>query len=127
MTEPFGRSIFGHSVKGTWLLAFIASAAFPFYGRADNIPGLWAAVLWISANVWMIHRILDWTARPQSQHRNKVFVLALVKFPVLYLAGFFILMTEWVTLEGVFWAFTVFFVSAGAGLTFRRLRKSKVA
>ncbi len=121
--EPFGRSVLGLIVKANFFLVVLLNVGLIFGGRGADIPGLWAGALWISANVWMIHRILRSVSVQDPKERKRVYALAIVKFPVLYVIGLFLLLARWVSLEGVFWAFTLFFISIGAVFAYSKFAK----
>lgn len=125
--EPFDRSILGKAVKLSLILTLFLTLGFQFWNRMRDIPGLWAGILWIGANAWMIHRILRSVSVQTPEERKRVYKLAVIKFPVLYLTGLFLLLTPWVTLEGVFGAFTLFFISIGAVFAYTKFGKPKEA
>jgi len=117
--ESFGRSAFGFTIMGACFFSVVLSLALLFLGRGSWIPGLWAGVLWIAAKAWLMHRMMTFVSKPRPEDRKKLFAFAFVAFPVLYLAGFYLLLTDWIALEGVFFAFTLFFMTFVAGWIYR--------
>jgi hypothetical protein len=72
--------------------------------------GIWVAFFWIQINNYLIRRMIQMVGEGQAD-RKKIMMFSLIKFPVLYLAGLLILLSEWVALKGVFVGFTIYFVS----------------
>ena len=105
---PAKEFVFGAALKIAAVLAVLASAACAFWGRWKDAAGMWAALGWIAVNAWLLGRILEDVAAGKAPDRRKIFGVLIVKFPVLYLAGFFALAARWVSLEGAAAAFTVY-------------------
>lgn len=74
---------------------------------------LWAAAvmtgaLWIFLNVYFLFRLIDMGMNARGGKKDKILVLSIFKFPVLYVAGFFILKSRFFPVYGIVAGLTVF-------------------
>lgn len=104
--------LFFDALSPAALLILLGSGAFVWAGRPSWVPGLWLAFAWIGANAFLLNRILLEAASGKFPDRRKIFLVLVVKFPVLYLLGFAVLVLGWVRLEAAAAAFTAYLAAA---------------
>ncbi len=83
-------------------LTFSASAYLWLSGRHYAAYGAWVGAIWMFLNLFVLLHLVRMSlsgASPDSQKR--VFALTLVKFPVLYLAGFMVLRYRLFPVRGI--------------------------
>lgn len=110
------HDLFQRITRAGWIMASVsAAAAGAFFGLR------WAAALgvgfaWMYLNVFFLMRLLETAVNPESvtAGRKHVAVFALLKFPVIYLTGFFILQSRYFPMNGLLAGMTVFFASLAA-------------
>ena len=122
---PFSRSVSGFAVQVHLVLTVVGSLIAPAAGHAGLIAGLWAVWAWVSLNVFMIDRLLRWSVSGDPADKKKVVAVCMIKFPVLYVGGFFIVLSRPVTLQGVFAGLTLFIVSMTCAWTYFAFLKKK--
>ena len=91
--------------KIAFLLVLTASVVMLFMGQWKASLGIWVGALWMFLNCFFLLRIFELALCPEPRPKNRIFLTCLVKFPVLYLVGFFILTTRffpvWSLLTGL--------------------------
>lgn len=81
-------------------------------GRLNWVPGVWLAFGWIAANAFLLNRILVEAGAGKLPDRRKIYLVLVVKFPVLYIVGLALLVSGWVRLEAAAAAFTAYLLTA---------------
>ena len=56
--------------------------------------GIWVSGAWIFLNSFFLFRLLQIGFKPRVRMNDQILFLSILKFPVLYIAGFFILKTR---------------------------------
>ncbi len=77
-----------------WVIAACASAVYIFAGSWRGSAGVIVGALWMFFNFWMITRLTRSVAVPGAKVTPKTGLFLVLKFPVLYVAGFFILKAQ---------------------------------
>jgi hypothetical protein len=90
------------------VLELAAAAAFVAAGRTMAGLGVLVAAAWIFLNSYFLFRLLEITFDGRSRLKDRILVLSVLKFPVLYLAGYFILKTRLFPASGILTGLTVF-------------------
>ena len=116
---------FFEALKPAGLLILAVSGVLLATGRAPWLPGLWLAFAWIAGNAFFLNRILLETVSGKMPDRRKIFLVLIVKFPVLYLLGIALLVVGWVRLEAAAAAFTAYFAAIGGCAVWPLLRAKK--
>lgn len=75
---------------------FSLAVSLVFFARGAWMFGLgiWVSSAWIFLNFYFLFRMLQIGFEPRVRKSDKILVLSILKFPVLYVAGFFILQTR---------------------------------
>ncbi len=115
--------LFFDALKAAAVLVFLGSIAFLATGHAAWLGGLWIAAGWIAVNAFFLHRILLDVMSGKMPDKKKIYLVLLVKFPVLYLAGFLALYFGWARLEGVAAAFTAYLAACACLAAARRIKR----
>lgn len=109
--KPVGVAFFVSAVKVCFVLNVLFSLGLAAARRAEWLAALWLAFLWIFLNGFLFKQLTDCVVSGDTKRRGRVFALCLVKFPVLYLVGAWLLLAPFVRLEGVFLAFTAYLLA----------------
>lgn len=72
--------------------------------------GIFAGMLWGSANLWFIRQFMVSYLTTGERDAKKLAIIAVIKFPVLYLAGFFLLWFNLFPVLSFVIGFTLIFV-----------------
>lgn len=56
--------------------------------------GIWVSACWIFLNSFFLFRLMQIGFEPKVRRSDKILLLSILKFPVLYIAGYFILKTR---------------------------------
>lgn len=99
-----------------------ASAGFLAFGRTASALGVWVGAAWIFLNTFFLFRLLSLGFEtPSAKKKERVLVLSVLKFPVLYVAGYFVLVSRVFPMDGILTglslymaAFTLFWMKANA-------------
>lgn len=109
MTQLF----LSRAVKIGFSLTLIVSLSAALFGRALWAFGALTAACWMFLNVYFLYRLLsaslgvDPSAR-SARKPGRVLVLSVLKFPVIYLAGYYILKARYFPVESVLAGLTAF-------------------
>ena len=96
-------------------LCLAASLAFAAAGQWAGFFGVWVSAFWVFLNGFILFQLLRMAMKQGAQKSNKIFVFLMIKFPVLYLAGFFILQSRIFPVSSLLTGMTLFFLSFIAG------------
>lgn len=91
------------------ILTLLAAAAFVASGSIMAGFGVLIGAAWIFLNSYFLFHLLEISlhaARPRL--KDRILLLSVLKFPVLYLVGYFILKTRVFPVSGVLTGLTVF-------------------
>jgi CHASE2 domain-containing sensor protein len=93
-------------------MSVIAAVALSATGRSLWAWGVLASACWAFLNSYFLFRLLDISMQAHIEKRNdKILLLSVLKFPVLYMAGFFILKSRFFPILSIL-AGLAFFVAA---------------
>ncbi len=81
------------SVLGA-ILSLIVSMVFFARGAWMFGLGIWVSASWIFLNFYFLFRMLQIGFEPKVRKSDRILLLSILKFPVLYVAGYFILKTR---------------------------------
>ena len=92
-------------------LSAAAAVAAIYLGHPFWAAGVLTASCWMFLNVYFLYRLLAISMRVETQkHPGRLLVLSVLKFPVVYLAGYFVLKTRYFPMESILTGLTVFIV-----------------
>jgi len=107
MPDNFLKSVSG---MGFVLAAVLAGAA-SLHGRWIWASGILVGMCWVFLNVFFLSRLLEMGFGRQSYNKKKVLLFSILKFPVIYLAGFYILKSRFFPVDSILIGLSLFFVS----------------
>ena len=70
--------------------------------------GIWVSVSWIFLNSYFLFRLVQIGFEPGARMNDKILLFSVLKFPVLYVAGFFILKTRVFPIYSILTGLTLF-------------------
>jgi len=101
---------FIHRVIKTSLI--VAALTFLFaalYYRFDYASGILAGCGWGCLNLFLLTNLVTETTNPGGIDRKRVILLVLVKFPLLYVSGYFLLRIKYFPVTSLLVGFTLVF------------------
>lgn len=108
--RTFKTSFLGSVMRYTAAVLIITSVLFVFIGKTTWIWSSWGGFAWIFINSMAVFHLLELVRNDASVNRSKIVWLCLIKFPILYLAGFTLLLLPQTSVEGVLVVFTIFLI-----------------
>ncbi len=116
--------------KGIAIPGFIvaAFAALVLLGLGHGIWswGVLVSTCWIFLNTFFLFQLVEMGLNPAPKHKDKILLISILKFPVLYVAGYFILKSRFFPIYSLLLGLTLFMlVFTGAWLR-TNLRKDQV-
>ncbi|OIO38842.1 MAG: hypothetical protein COT00_02285 [Candidatus Omnitrophica bacterium CG07_land_8_20_14_0_80_50_8] len=121
MYYSFFKSV---ALLGVGSTAVISLAVLFLKGWAWS-AGILVGGLWVFLNSCFLYQLLEISLHPKPGQNQKILLLSIVKFPVLYLVGFFILRTRVFPVTGVLLGLTLYF--AALGIVWVRFNLGKVS
>jgi hypothetical protein len=104
MTRTFFKNVsflgLGLTVLSAAVTSFIKG---PVFGAA-----VVTGAVWIFLNSYFLFRLIELGMNAAPNRKNNIFLLSVVKFPVLYLAGYFILKGRYFPVTGIVLGLTAF-------------------
>ena len=88
-----------------------AAAIFGLFGRIPWSLGVLVSAAWIFLNSYFLFRLVQIGLGPRIRQSDKILLFSTLKFPVLYLAGFFILKSRVFPVGGILIGLTLFMFS----------------
>ena len=73
--------------------------------------GIWVGTAWIFLNSYFLFRLFQISFDPGASRSDRILVLSILKFPVLYVAGFFILKTRVFPVYAILAGLTLFMIA----------------
>lgn len=55
------------------------------------VLGILMALAWVACNFFFLYQLVQISALKTKASKNKIFFMLMIKFPMLYLAGFYLL------------------------------------
>jgi hypothetical protein len=90
-------------------LAALAAVAFAAAGRISAALGVCVGAAWMFLNFFFLFRLVAMSvAPPTDKIGRRLAVLSVLKFPVLYVAGYFILASRYFPVESLVAGLTAF-------------------
>lgn len=104
ISNPFFKrlSIFG------WVLCGLASVGFLFAGDWKSSLGVMTGFFWIFLNTFFLFQLTQMSVALSAKSKDKIFALCILKFPVLYLIGFFILKIRFFPVHSILAGLSIF-------------------
>ncbi len=75
--------------------------------------GILTGSLWFFLNSFFLFQLLEMGLHPNPKHKEKILIYTVLKFPVLYLAGFFILTSRAFPVYSLLLGLTLYLVALG--------------
>jgi len=101
-------SFFKRLSIGGWVLCGLASAGFLFAGHWKSSLGVMTGFCWIFLNMFFLFQLVQMSLNPVVKSKNKIFVVSVLKFPVLYLIGFLILKSRFFPMDSILIGLSIF-------------------
>lgn len=102
------KSFFEKFALLAFAVSLAVSGAFLAAGRAFWALGVLTAGLWAFVNFYFLFRLIEAGFERKPEHKNRVLFYSVLKFPVLYLAGFFILKSRFFPAYSLLIGLTIF-------------------
>jgi len=97
-------------MRATAVVGILAFAFAAVYYNIDFAWGLLIGCAWGMGNFWAMTRVITAVVTPGDVDRRHALILAAIKFPVLYVAGYFILRSDWFSPISLLAGFSILFV-----------------
>ena len=75
--------------------------------------GILTGSLWFFLNSFFLYQLFQMSLNPRHGHKDKILIFSILKFPVLYLVGFYILRTRFFPVVSLLLGLTIYFVALG--------------
>ncbi len=111
LLRSFRRSFLGRVAQIHMILVIFWSIAAGITCKIDGLLGIWISFVWLLLNGFLIQLLMVIAIQGKPADKQKAFVICLIKFPVLYLGGFWLLINAWVSVEGILWGLTLYFAA----------------
>jgi hypothetical protein len=95
------------SITASALVALTAVAFFAA-GRPAGAAGTVVGGFWIFLNSFFLFQLLEMGMTAQARPKDRILLLTVLKFPVLYVAGYFILKSRYFPVSGILAGLTAF-------------------
>ena len=94
-------------------IALSGSAALLFLFLKDWVwsAGILTGSLWVFLNSFFLYQLLEMGLNQKSKKNEKILIFSILKFPVLYLAGFFILKSRYFPIYSLLTGVTLYFMA----------------
>lgn len=120
MKNSLGLDFIDRSIKMTGALLLVVMAYGTYHLGFYPALALFSGGVWGMINLMLITAMVKASIRPDGISGKKVAAIALIKFPFLYLAGYFLLRVSlfepWLLLMGSATVFVVIVLKAGGRL-----------
>ncbi len=95
-------------------MSAITAVVFFFWRGASSSAGVLTAACWMFLNLFFLFKLLVMGANAgQPKHPGRLLVLTVLKFPVIYLAGYFILSSRYFPVSSLLTGVTLFMLALG--------------
>ena len=101
-------SIFSNGSKLGLGLCFLVSLALGIMDLWTWAFGVVISGFWVFLNLFSLIKLIQISLSQNKKVKNKILILSVLKFPVLYIAGFFILKTRFFPIYSVLIGLTLF-------------------
>ena len=89
---------------------FTLAGSLLFFVRGAWIfgAGIWVGAAWIYLNTFFLFKLFQISFEPRVRMNDRILLFSILKFPVLYIAGFFILRTRVFPIYSILTGLTLF-------------------
>jgi hypothetical protein len=96
-------------------ISLSASTALAFLFLKDWLwsMGILTGSLWVFLNSFFLYQLLEMGIHPKAHQKQRILVFSILKFPVLYVIGFFILSARFFPVYALLLGLTLYFVGLG--------------
>jgi len=110
LNASMGLDFINRVIKTTLLLGALVFIFGSYYFDWTYSLGIFTGVLWGCANLWFIREFIVNYLTTGDRNAGKLALLALIKFPILYGAGFLVLWLGWFPVVSFVAGFSLIFV-----------------
>ncbi len=96
-------------IKTSLIFSFLIFLFVTFYYRFDYASGIFMGCVWSCLNLFFLTNLITETTNLEGINRKKVLLLVLLKFPLLYLTGYFLLRINYFPVTSLLVGFTLIF------------------
>ncbi len=96
-------------IKTTALLALVVALCLSIYYDWQYAAGFLVGAAWSLVNLWFIRGLIKEVISPNPARKNVAAIFVLLKFPLLYVGGYFILASEWFSVASLLIGFSLMF------------------
>lgn len=96
-------------IKISLILAFLIFLFVTFYYRFDYASGIFVGCGWGCMNLFFLTNLITETTNLKGVNKKRVLLLVLLKFPLLYLTGYFLLRINYFPVTSLLVGFTLIF------------------
>lgn len=104
-----GIEFIHRAIKTSLILAFLIFLFVTFYYRVDYASGILAGCGWGCLNLFFLTNLITETTNLEGINKKRVLLLVLLKFPLLYLTGYFLLRINYFPVTSLLMGFTLIF------------------
>jgi hypothetical protein len=104
-----GLEFITRTIRTTAILALIAALALSVYSDWKFGVGLLIGTSWGLANLYFLKRLITEVISPGNARLNQTIVLMLLKFPLLYVGGYFLVSWEYFSVYSLLAGFSLIF------------------
>ncbi len=94
-------TFFKSFIKFSAVSSALTAGAFLVLGRLPDACGAAVGAAWIVLNLTLLFRLMEMSFALKAKNRDRVLLYSVLKFPVLYVAGYFILKSRFFPLAGI--------------------------
>jgi ABC-type uncharacterized transport system permease subunit len=96
-------------IKTSLILAFLIFLFVSFYYRFDYASGIFVGCGWGCMNLFFLTNLITETTNLEGINKKRVLLLVLLKFPLLYVTGYFLLRINYFPVTSLLVGFTLIF------------------
>ena len=96
-------------IKTSLILAFLILIFLTFYYRFDYASGIFLGCGWGCLNLFFLTNLITETTNLEGINKKRVLLLVLLKFPLLYVTGYFLLRINYFPVTSLLVGFTLIF------------------
>jgi hypothetical protein len=104
-----GIEFIHRAIKTSLILVFVIFLFVTFYYRFDYASGIMAGCGWGCLNLFFLTNLITETTNLEGINKKRVLLLVLLKFPLLYLTGYFLLRINYFPVTSLLMGFTLIF------------------
>ena len=104
-----GLEFISRIIRTTLIVAVILLLFGSVYYRPSEALGCFVGAIWGVLNLYFIKILITEVLTPEETRKRVALVLALIKFPALYVVGYFILASGWFSAGSLLVGFSLMF------------------